>query len=474
MQLSRTLAPSLVAVWLALCATDSESRNAAGNDDQPRAVTRIANKKIDQKAALSQLYASVEMPPGFRQVLAQDQGLIFIDDRGMALYLWGKKRGPLCKNELDPITAGVDPLMQLAQPHIRTCIAQRPPVLAKPDAKPVGDWAFVERPDGARQWTYKGYPVHYSIADRLPGDVNGISAISDFAAAQPPMIVPAGIKVKYRRGAGLIATDTNGLILYTAVVQEQRSQKREAGTLMKTSLDITRVSGEEFSSKWNALSASVLADAIGPWSARAKSDGVKIWNYQNQPVYTFGGDHSELDVGGYGIDNARPLILLPASKAPLGVSVRRSVQGPVYTNANGGVLYTFFCSVLNPAGEDGLSGAAVSCDNWDESYTWAESYCAAKDRCAERWKPFIAPADAKPKGGTWSQVIIPDPVRYPLRWVPLDHAAAKTPGAVKAWTYSGRPVYTYVADTRPGELRGDLIWVAKGSRWGALLAGLKE
>jgi len=32
-------------------------------------------------------------------------------------------------------------------------------VLAKPDAKPVGDWAFVERPDGARQWTYKGYPV---------------------------------------------------------------------------------------------------------------------------------------------------------------------------------------------------------------------------------------------------------------------------------------------------------------------------
>jgi len=109
------------------------------------------------------------------------------------------------------------------------------------------------------------------------------------------------------------------------------------------------------------------------------------------------GDHSELDVGGYAIDNARPLILLPASKAPLGVSVRRSVQGPVYTNANGGVLYTFFCSVLNPAGEDGLSGAAVSAIIGMSPTPGLSHIVRLKIDVRKRWKPFIAPGRCQAK-----------------------------------------------------------------------------
>lgn len=54
--------------------------------------------------------------------------------------------------------------------------------------------------------------------------------------------------------------------------------------------------------------------------------------------------------------------------------------------------------------------------------------------CATAWPPFMAAADAQPEG----------------EWTIVE----RTDG-IKMWAYEGKPVYTYVKDTKPGEVTGD-------------------
>ena len=56
------------------------------------------------------------------------------------------------------------------------------------------------------------------------------------------------------------------------------------------------------------------------------------------------------------------------------------------------------------------------------------------DDCAKNWPPFIAAADAQPEG----------------EWTIVE----RTDGT-KMWAYEGKPVYTFVKDTKPGDVTGD-------------------
>jgi predicted lipoprotein with Yx(FWY)xxD motif len=58
--------------------------------------------------------------------------------------------------------------------------------------------------------------------------------------------------------------------------------------------------------------------------------------------------------------------------------------------------------------------------------------CVAQ--CAVNWPPLIAPADAK-STGEWTVVTRDD--------------------GRKQWAYKGKPVYTWVKDTKPGDKTGD-------------------
>ncbi len=64
--------------------------------------------------------------------------------------------------------------------------------------------------------------------------------------------------------------------------------------------------------------------------------------------------------------------------------------------------------------------------------TTAKIACVAQ--CAVNWPPLIAPADAKATG-EWTVV-------------------ARDDGR-KQWAYKGKPVYTWVKDTKPGDKTGD-------------------
>ena len=53
------------------------------------------------------------------------------------------------------------------------CLAEWHPFLAPPDAQSQGFWEVYDRPDGTKQWAYKGYALWTHAGDKKPGDMTG-------------------------------------------------------------------------------------------------------------------------------------------------------------------------------------------------------------------------------------------------------------------------------------------------------------
>ena len=53
------------------------------------------------------------------------------------------------------------------------CTQTWKPVLAGKGAQSQGFWEVATRPDGSRQWAYKGSPVYTYVEDEQPGDIRG-------------------------------------------------------------------------------------------------------------------------------------------------------------------------------------------------------------------------------------------------------------------------------------------------------------
>jgi predicted lipoprotein with Yx(FWY)xxD motif len=56
------------------------------------------------------------------------------------------------------------------------CLEVWPPLLAPQLARPIGEWSAVERPDGLRQWAFRGQLVYRFSEDQLPGQAAGEGA----------------------------------------------------------------------------------------------------------------------------------------------------------------------------------------------------------------------------------------------------------------------------------------------------------
>ncbi len=59
------------------------------------------------------------------------------------------------------------------------------PLIADTDAKASGDFSFVTRDDGRKQWAYKGKPLYTWSKDTKPGDVTGDGVNSVWHIAAP-------------------------------------------------------------------------------------------------------------------------------------------------------------------------------------------------------------------------------------------------------------------------------------------------
>lgn len=65
------------------------------------------------------------------------------------------------------------------------CATNWPPLTAKADDKPTGDWTVITRDDGSKQWAYKNKPVYYWVKDTKPGDKTGDGVNNVWRTARP-------------------------------------------------------------------------------------------------------------------------------------------------------------------------------------------------------------------------------------------------------------------------------------------------
>lgn len=78
------------------------------------------------------------------------------DYRGQMLYTFARDgKSPACKAE---------------------CMEVWPPVLAPALARPIGDWTTVDRPDGVRQWAFRGRLVYTFSEDNVALEAKGTDA----------------------------------------------------------------------------------------------------------------------------------------------------------------------------------------------------------------------------------------------------------------------------------------------------------
>ena len=102
--------------------------------------------------------------------------------------------------------------------------------------------------------------------------------------------------------------------------------------------------------------------------------------------------------------------VLAACSTMMSESAPAHVQGGVLVDAKGMTLYTFDKDPANAG----------------------KSVCI--EQCAKAWPPLIAPNEAKATGA---------------------YTVVTRDDGTKQWAYKGKPLYTWVKDTKPGEKTGD-------------------
>ncbi|WP_024973288.1 hypothetical protein [Ralstonia pickettii] len=65
------------------------------------------------------------------------------------------------------------------------CATNWAPALADAYDKASGNWSFVMRDDGQRQWAYKGHPLYHWVIDKKPGDATGDGIKGVWHVAKP-------------------------------------------------------------------------------------------------------------------------------------------------------------------------------------------------------------------------------------------------------------------------------------------------
>lgn len=94
------------------------------------------------------------------------KGPVLTDGAGLSLYVFDKD------------TAAVSNCYD-------DCATKWPPLKAKSNARPQGEFGIVLRTDGSRQWTHRGQPLYTWFKDAVPGDITGDGVKGVWHLARP-------------------------------------------------------------------------------------------------------------------------------------------------------------------------------------------------------------------------------------------------------------------------------------------------
>jgi predicted lipoprotein with Yx(FWY)xxD motif len=224
------------------------------------------------------------------QEVADANGQALVDERNMPLYAF----------DGDPTRE--QPSACAAEP----CINKWVPFAAPQLAIPIGDFTIVNRPDGVKQWAYRGRALYTFNRDVEVGDATGRGIDKRMqVAVLVRYFMPANVAVRSNPQHGGILVTAEGKTLYARDQLQYmglgnhgaRGGAKPVPTI-GTAIGATGCDGECLSS-WQPLAAPADAQPWGNWSVLTRADGSKQWAYQSYGLYTFSGDKKAGDMNGH-------------------------------------------------------------------------------------------------------------------------------------------------------------------------------
>lgn len=133
------------------------------------------NGTIEQKDARVALVYEHFTPRNVKIDVLAFRGPLMTTDKGLTLYSQSQQklqyggrqtRGGYRYSYNDAKTVGT-------RGCVGECLEFYKPLLAPNDAQPSGFWEVETRPDGSKQWSYRGSPLYTYAEDKEPGDIKG-------------------------------------------------------------------------------------------------------------------------------------------------------------------------------------------------------------------------------------------------------------------------------------------------------------
>jgi predicted lipoprotein with Yx(FWY)xxD motif len=114
-------------------------------------------------------------PPGIRVDIFPTRGPLMVTSRGMSLYTQSRYKlqygGRQIRDGYRYSYAEAKAVGTLG--CVDECLKRWKPYVASAKDQAGGFWEVQTRPDGARQWAYKGSPLYTYVDDKKPGDIEG-------------------------------------------------------------------------------------------------------------------------------------------------------------------------------------------------------------------------------------------------------------------------------------------------------------
>lgn len=244
---------------------------------------------------------------------------------------------------------------------------------------------------------------------------------------------PPGITLVQKLDGLLLATEDDGRLIFT--------------TTAKTAA---------VNADWLPISAPELALPAGKFDIVVRDDGTRQWTFNGTPLF-----RPREHVQNHEIQNQvaagmwQPLVFQKARERPGFLTMHMSVPeiGWVFANSEGQTLYAFYCFDGGPD--------ALHCDEIGDAAAHRAAVCGTGEECGREWQPVPAESNEKPVGN-WGIAEVPDPPFSDAKG-----AYGENVPTVRAWTYHGRPVYTFAVDKVPGDVLGHGI-EARSSGFGAV------
>ena len=174
-------------------------------------------------------------------------------------------------------------------------------------AEPIGEFAFVDRPDGIKQWTYKGKPLYTYAKDQLEGDAYGVGVDKKRdVAAVVRYFLPRSVSVDMTASQGKVLVTTGGQTLYRRdgyIFQSGGGHSLRRGQPPRPAVGRDIGTNAHCDAKclqvWHPFKAPDDAVPQGFWSVGVREDGSKQWVYQGYALWTYDGDKKPGDMNGH-------------------------------------------------------------------------------------------------------------------------------------------------------------------------------